>query len=426
MGVVRWIGTATAVAQVDTFTPANVEIDDIFTLTVTGIDGRTYAVNYTATAATVANVTAGITAAWNNDSDALTTGITAADGTTNMTLTADEPGDAFSVASSATDGGGTDTQTFTRAATTASGGPKHWDDTGNWDGAALPGASAGDEVFVEDFATDILYGLDQSGIANTLTSLNIPATFTGKLGPDGATGYAGDYLQIKASALNIGQHYAIGSPRGSGRIKIDLGSTQCEVNIFKTGSPSDTTKPAVRLKANSASTDVTVHKGSVGVAFESGETSTVGDVSVRWTDTKSTDSSMFLGDGVTITSLNQTAGECTLRSACTTVTNSGGTLLSVGTGTITTLNCDGGTTTTFGTGAVTTMNVTAGTAIPSSTGTVTTMNLTGGTTDMTRSTDARTVTTVNLDKGATFKYDPAVVTLTNNIDSTDTVSLKAS
>lgn len=35
----------TAVAQVDTFTPATVEIDDIFTLTVTGDDGITNAVN---------------------------------------------------------------------------------------------------------------------------------------------------------------------------------------------------------------------------------------------------------------------------------------------------------------------------------------------------------------------------------------------
>lgn len=426
MGVVRWIGLAAAVAQVDTFTPANVEIGDIFTLTVTGIDGSSLAVNFTATATTVANVTAGITAAWAAADNALTNDITAADGTTEMTLTANNAGDAFTVASTAVNGGATDDQTFTRAATTASGGPKHWDDTGNWDGGALPGASAGDEVFVEDFLTDILYGLDQSGIANTLTSLNIPATFTGKLGPNGATGFAGDYLQIKASAVNIGQHFAIGNPVGSGRIKIDLGATASEVNIFKTGSAADSTKPSVRIKAASGSTNVTLFKGSAGIAFESGETSTVGTVGVRWITTRSTDSDMFIGDGVTITALDQTGGECTLRSACTTVTNTGGTLLTAGTGAIVTLNSNGGNTTTFGSGTVTTLNVTAGTMTSSSTGDITTANLSGGITDFTRSTDARTVTNMNLEVGGTLKYDPTDVTLTNGVVSASTVSLKAS
>jgi hypothetical protein len=109
------------VPQVDRFTPATVEIGDIFTLTAT--DGvASAAVSFTATAATVANVTAGLTAAWNASGNALHTPITAADVTTSMTLTADTAGVPFSVAPSTTDGGGANTQTLTRTVVTANSG----------------------------------------------------------------------------------------------------------------------------------------------------------------------------------------------------------------------------------------------------------------------------------------------------------------
>jgi hypothetical protein len=427
MADVRWLGLATAVAQVDTFTPENVEIGDIFTLTATGIDGSTFAVSFTATATTVANVTAGITSAWNLTDNALTNPMTAVDNTTDVTLTADTAGVAFSVASTAVNGGATDDQTFTRGATTASSGPLHWDTAANWSTGIVPGNAASQDVFIEDFATDILYGLDQSGIANTLASLNFGATFTGKLGPNGATGVAGDYLQIKATTLNIGQHFGSGTPLGSGRIKIDLGATASTVNIFRTASPFDTTKPSVRLKAASASTNVTVHRGSVGIAFESGETSTVGTVGVRWVATRSTDSDVFIGDGVTITTLEQTAGTCLLRAAVTTATITGGTFSTAGVGAITTLNVSGGTVTTTGTAAATigTANVTGGSVFFNSLGTITALNISGGTVDFTRSTSARTVTTPKLDAGGQLRYDPNDITMTNKIDSNNPVVLTA-
>src|SRR3990167_4278089 len=123
MALARWRGSATAVAQVDKFTPATVEVNDIFTLTLTDDNGATVAISFTATATTVANVTAGLTAAWNASTDPRAANITAADVTTYMTLTADTAGRPFSVASSTTDGGGAATQTLTRAVTTASSGP---------------------------------------------------------------------------------------------------------------------------------------------------------------------------------------------------------------------------------------------------------------------------------------------------------------
>lgn len=97
-----------AVAQIDTLTPAIVEIGDIFS--VTGI--ATGVASFTATAATVANVTAGLTAVINAAAGAT---VTAVSSTTAITLTAKVAGTAFTPVATATDGGVANTQTFTVA-----------------------------------------------------------------------------------------------------------------------------------------------------------------------------------------------------------------------------------------------------------------------------------------------------------------------
>lgn len=407
MANVRWTGKATAVAQVDTFTPATVEIDDIFTLTITGWDGTSTVINFTATAATVANVTAGLTAAWNASTNALCTPITAADATTHMTLTADTAGVAFSVASSTTQGGANNTQTLTRAATTASAGPEHWDSAANWSGGAVPGGAAAQEVTIEDWSGDIMYGLDQSDIANTLTRLTLGKSFSGRLGVAGAAGYAGTYLQIKATAVNVGPHAGTGSPSGSGRTMINTGSTASTVTISATSTTSaDANKPACRLLADSAATVINVLGGAVGIAFDAGETATVGTINAAGST-----ASVFVGSGVTLTTLTNAAAAVQLKCAATTVTSHAGSL------------------TTTGSGAITTLTINGGTAYPNAVGIITTLNALGGITDFTQSPAARTVTTAKLGIGGRVKYDPSALTLTNHLQpsaSSGVVSFAAS
>ena len=86
--------------QVDWLTPANVEIGDVFTA---GIGAAS--VSFTATAATPANVTAGITSAWIANAT-LAALATAADATTHVTLTAVTAGTAgaFTTVASAANG----------------------------------------------------------------------------------------------------------------------------------------------------------------------------------------------------------------------------------------------------------------------------------------------------------------------------------
>ncbi len=485
MPIIRWLGSAPAVAQVDTITPGGtIEIGDIFILTVTGLDGTTHAITFAATDTTVANVTAGMEAAWNASTNSLATPITATDNTTNLTLTADVAGDAFTVAATTTEANGdpADAQTFVLAATTASSGPKHWDTLANWSTGALPGGGAGEDIFIENSDVEILYGLDQSGIANTLTSLSIGKSFTGVIGSNGSAGIAGAYLQIKATTVKIGQHFGPGSPIGSGRIKLDLGATATTVTVDAMATSLDDSKPALRLKMASTTSNLFVNRGTVGLAYEAGETSSVGVVKVGYISNVSSDADLSIGDGVTFggtNSLTITGGDTTLPVAVTTITQSAGILIITGSGATTTMKMTGGTLTTTSSGNITTLKVqggtftgdgtgTIGTATISnstvtlketgnittltgssgtitisgtatigtltasganvtcnSSGTITTLTITGGTVDFTQSTTARTVTTPKLDSGGRIKYDPSVLTLTNKIDSDNTVTLTA-
>jgi len=402
MATYKWTGAATAVAQVDTFTPGGtIEADDRFIITITGWDGTSTAINVAAGGTSVANVTAAVTAAWNASTHPLCTPITAADNTTNITLTADTAGEAFSAAASTTEAGGgaADDQTFVRAATTASAGPKHWDDVNNWDQGVVPDGAH--DVYIENADENIQYGLDQSGIT-TLTSLNIGKSFTGTIGYEGASGYAGTYLQIKASNISIGYNYTGGSPAGSSRIMINTGATASAITVEGSGVSTDTTKQAIRLLANSASTTVGVLKGNVGIAQQSGETATVGTVSMSYNNSKETDANVVIGSGTTLTTLNKNAGSCYLGCGATTV------------------NHDAGTLNTYGSGAITTINQEGGTIYSNSSGTITTLNVISGTADFTKSLKARTVTTAKIDAGGVLLYDPSVLTLTNKVDAYDT------
>lgn len=401
MATNRWLGTATAVAQVYTSTPGGtIAAENIFTLTITGWDGTTKAISVTGYTS-AANVAAAMVVAWNASTHALCTPITAS-GTVTVILTADTAGVAFSVAASVVQNGGATLGTFTGVATTASAGPKHWDTITNWSTGAVP--TGAQDVYIENFTGDILYGLNQSAI-DVLTSLNIGQSFTGAIGVNGATGCLGTYLQIKTTALNIGQHNGSGTPAGSGRIMIDLGATLSTVMINNSGSPLDSYKPTIRLKAAVNTTTINVKKGNVGLAYESGETSTVGTINISYVSQISSDVDFNIGAGVTLTTLTQIGGDVILSCAATTVTASAGTLR------------------TDGAGAITTLNVKGGTTQSDSTGTITALNIYGGLVDFSKSAAARTVTTLKMDSPGKLKYDPAILTLTNKVQPISTAGI---
>jgi len=280
---------------------------------------------------------------------------------------------------------------------TNSGNEGDWSTAANWSPSGVP--TNGDDVYFENSSQSVTAGFDQSAVA--LNSLNFDQSYTGMLGDDV------NALDVNSTTVSSGYHYGPGTPAGSPLINLKLGSMQSVVTIYNTGTSSNSNKPAFRLKCNNASTTVEVRKGSVGIAVETGDTATLGTLNISYISQVNTDADVLVNSGVTLTTLNQTGGDTILRCGATTI------------------NVEAGTLKTYGSGAITTLNIKGGTTTSNSTGTITTCNITGGTADFTKSAAARTVTTLKLDAGGTFKYDPDILTLTNQVDSDNPVRLTA-
>lgn len=163
-----YTGGSPTVTQIVDVTPANVEIGDIFTITFSSEPDSTGSVStadvsFTATAATVANVTAGLAAAVAASTEELVEDVIAAvDNTTKVTLTNTEAGIPFYVTTSTTNGGGADTQTLTPVVVQTNGGPEDYNDTGNWLEGAIP--VDGDDVRANQGAYSMKYGLLQNTV----------------------------------------------------------------------------------------------------------------------------------------------------------------------------------------------------------------------------------------------------------------------
>lgn len=366
MSLNNWIGGATAVAQVDRFTPATVEVNDIFTLTATGEDGSTAAVSFTATVATVANVTAGLTAAWNVSTNALHTPISATDATTSLTLTADTPGIPFSVAATTTNGGAANTQTLTRAAVTANAGDEDFNTASNWATGSVP--VNGDSWDADGRSLDnIRYGLDQS--AKTFALVRIFQSFSKTIGALG--GYK---LKMGCTNCLIGEPAQDGSTgSGSSLINISFYTVAGTARVKKTRNTGTSNKPPVQLLPNENTFDIIVEPNAiVGIGTDVyGETVAMNELHMHGGRCEVGVGTTFGGSSPAI---NQTGGDVILR------------------GSVATINQDAGTITTEGSGTITTANI-AGTLVSNSTGTITTLEVKGGgVADFTQSTAPRTVT----------------------------------
>jgi len=393
MANVYWKGGATAVAQVDTFTPGGtIEATDIFTLTVTGENGDTVAISVAATDTSATTTSGLMIAAWNASTHYLCTGITAS-GTATVILTADTAGVPFSVAATTTEtgGGAADDQTFTRAATTANVGPYDWNTLANWLDADLatadnlPGADASDTVYIEGDGTtnpQILYGLNQSAISETLSALYCTKC---QIGSNGSTGKLPSYLQIKATKIEINYSY-IGTANYSSPININNGTTATTINVYNSGTNNPTTEPSVNLKVVESSSDIYVHSGKVGIASHAGEVSTVDNIYVLGSAAYA-----YIGAGVTTTGgmIEQRAGYCY-------------SMITVAT--IPLINIYGG----------------SFYQVSNSTVTITALNSIGGTTDLTGVTGVVTVTTWKAGINSIIKYDIGMATLTNLIQPYET------
>jgi len=277
-------------------------------------------------------------------------------------------------------------------------------------GAASGGVPiAGDELTFDHRAENNVSAALSTLAAVKLDKIIIAQSFLKEIGD------ADEYMEVQALAIEIGVDTAKTSPAGSPRIKLDIDQADtdaCDISIHNScSSSSDTDVPPIQLLTTHSGTDSTtvvlnVHKGQVGIAVsDPAESATLLSLNVGYKRLKDSDAHVRLGPQVTIANITKTGGEVIQECAATTVKNYAGSLETRGSGTITTLTVAGGTVT------------------PNSTGTITTLNADGGSTDFTRSTEPRTVTTTYRRAAGRIKYDEAVMTFTNDIDTSGPVEI---
>lgn len=218
---------------------------------------------------------------------------------------------------------------------------------------------------------NISSNLDQSAVAI--------ADFIREEGHEGTIGSATGYLRIDPDRF---EHH------GSGQAWIDIGTAAISAHIYETGS-ANTGERGLYLRGTAIAT-LNVMGGSVGLASLPGELSTATTARILGDNT-----SLWIGNGVTLTNLHQYAGEVRLRCGCTTLIIYDGQHISEENG------------------AMTTVTLKDGEYIYQSSGNITTFHLYGGTLDELQSGAARTISTINLYAGsATILRNKEAVTHT--------------
>jgi hypothetical protein len=307
MATQRWLGNAAPVTQVTTLTPASPSANDTFTVTC-----NSKSISYQTAAGTVADVCNGLANAINNNTNNFQefTEFTAQNNGATIALTGNTPGLPFTVSPSVQTSG---SATFTQSATTACTGPNFWDNAANWSTGSAPAAS--DDVYFDAGNVPCLYNLSQSSI--TLNSLNVYAAYTGTIGlplynSKGYREYRTLELTISATTVNIGQQLNPGVGAGSGRIKLNVGSNACTLNVFATGQAADQGIPSLLWRGTNSGNNVNLNKGNVGLAFNPGDTATISTLNVGYVSNQSSDVQLVCGSGCTLSTVVKQGGTAVL------------------------------------------------------------------------------------------------------------------
>ncbi len=388
-----FVANAATVAQVDVF---SVLSDDSTSTYAATLNGKSVSVLGTGTGATdTATAWAAALAAstfpefvestWTSDSTTVTR--TAATPGMRCPLASETAG-AFTISLS---GGSGSISTVTTSVPNS--GPSDWKVATNWSTGSIPGA---DDVYLNNTAVPLLYGLDQTGVS--LVSLVPDSTFTGQLGlptfnPAGYHEYRPTYLKVTACpTLKVGG----GTGGGTGRFKVHTGGAPA-VTVYSAGSPIDQGLPAVILRGTCTMT-LTVEQGQVGVDIEPGDASALTAIKLGYTSNQQTDANIVLGSGATL-------------SSCT-VTQNGGVLQYEKTVAQHTMNA--GTATVLNSAAIPVLSLQNGTLYYQSDSTITSTTVGfNGTLDCSQDPRARTV--VNATVYGTLNDPNQSVTFTNPV-----------
>jgi len=268
----RWLGTATAVAQVKTIRFTTSEAGNVVTLTAIGEDGSTQTVQHTV-ADTVNNTTAAaVQAAAASSSNSLFQQITFTVSTDTVTCTAALAGRPFQLA--VTDNGNT---AYTETDVTANAGPHDFKTAANFSPSGVPVDQ--DILQFTDGASDVLYGLDNNGV--NLNQLVVTGGYRGNIGTNTSplkisTNGSGDPNSLDLAGAGFYYNFEgtypalnISGNQGTTKVKGDIGGTKIigpEVRGAITIDATTTTNNDITTAGISNTTLITVPSTSVKTA----------------------------------------------------------------------------------------------------------------------------------------------------------------
>lgn len=318
MSTVTWRGDAPAVAQVDTVViGGSWATGESASITING-KSVTFTVGATQTGAAVV---AGLVAAWNASVVPEHAEITAADANPNVTLTCDTAGMPFTATVSESSAAGT----ITISTTTANSGPAVASVLANYSTGALP--TNDDTLVFENSGQDCLYDLEALAAVTGLTII-VRQSYSGKIGlPREHVNGSYRYVEYRPRYFKAGMDVVsigAGDGRGSGRTMIDAVGSSPTVTIYNSAQSIESGIPPILIKGTGASTTIDVVRGLLGIAIFYGETGSVSILSVGYTSSQNSDSTVVYGSGATIGSIRQTGGKFTGESGITSLVQEAG------------------------------------------------------------------------------------------------------
>jgi hypothetical protein len=269
----RWLGTATAVAQVRTTEITGAAAGSTITTTLTAEDGSTQSVVATMTNSTLADQATvyrnALAASSQSEFQKLTYSV---DGAV-VTITASLAGRPFSMSITGTTGSASASNT----AVTANAGPHDFKTAANFDPSGVPASQ--DILQFTDGASDVLYGLDNNAVS--LNQLIVTRGYRGNIGTNTSplkisTNGSGDpnSLDLAGSGFyyNFEGTYTalnISGNQGTAKVKGNIGGTKIvgpEVRGAITIDATTTTNNDITTAGISSTTLITIPSTAVKTA----------------------------------------------------------------------------------------------------------------------------------------------------------------
>lgn len=349
MATLTYIGNASTVVRAKTWTIVGTPSPgDIVAMT---INGKT--VSYAYATGTITDLATFLVAALNASTIPEFVEVTWELAATGAVVagTANDPGATFAAASSETGA----SLTFTATATTDSTGFLDLANTANYSTGSLP--VGGDTLVMEKGTPDVSYNLD----ALSAISLARLAVYGGRIGLEDKKDSG--YSEYRQKNLKLGGCTSLEIGDGSGNVdglRLDIGGTGTTEAKVDGGNVSvgGSTGPKIRfITRSTASINLHVVTGAVGVAYAVGEVCLIGLLRVGTKGPSGSlgasdeDSSVEIGNSATVPTAYQYGGKVVSRAAGTNITLESG-IWTQREGGIGTILCTGGTVQHLGAGNI--------------------------------------------------------------------------